>query len=91
MTTSRKHDTAQANAPPWPLPRALLAALSLLAALALGALLALTLTDGAPWAALAGWSAGALSSPVSRCGPASGAKAQSCPWARAGRRPCWPC
>ncbi len=60
MTTPRKHDTVQANAPPWPLPRALLAALSLLAALALGALLALTLGNGAPWAALAGWSAGAL-------------------------------
>ncbi|MCE2488911.1 MAG: CPBP family intramembrane metalloprotease [Anaerolineae bacterium] len=44
---------------PWSLPRALLATLSLLAALALGALLALLLTDGAPPAALAGWSAGA--------------------------------
>lgn len=43
----------------WSLPRALLAALSLLAALMLGALLTLTLTGGAPWAALAGWSAGA--------------------------------
>lgn len=47
------------SAPPWPLPRALLATLSLLAALVLGALLALALTNGAPWAALAGWSAGA--------------------------------
>ena len=47
------------TAPPWSLPRATLAILSLLAALALGALLALLLTDGAPWAALAGWSAGA--------------------------------
>ena len=47
------------TAPPWSLARATLAILSLLAALALGALPALLLTDGAPWAALAGWSAGA--------------------------------
>ena len=57
MTSSGKHNPD----PPWPLTRALLAALSLLAALVLGALLALTLTDGMPWAALAGWSAGAIS------------------------------
>ncbi len=44
----------------WSLPRILLAALSLLAALVLGAVLTLTLTGGAPWAALAGWCAGAL-------------------------------
>lgn len=56
MTTSG----TQHPVPPWPLTRALLAALSLLAALVLGALLALTLTDGGPWAALAGWSAGAI-------------------------------
>ena len=48
------------SAPPWPLTRALPATLSLLAALVLGALLAHILTQGAPWAALAGWSAGAL-------------------------------
>ncbi len=60
MTAPRTRDSLQSDAPPWPLPRALLATLSLLAALALGALLALTLGNGAPWAALAGWSAGAV-------------------------------
>lgn len=58
MVKSRPHKTA-ADAPPWPLRRALTALLTLLAATMFGAILALTLTDGAPWAALAGWSAGA--------------------------------
>ena len=55
----RRCTIARMNAPPWSLARALLAIVSLLAALALGALPALLLTNGAPWAALAGWSAGA--------------------------------
>ena len=55
----RRCTIAAMTAPPWSLARALLAIVSLLAALALGALLALLLTNGAPWAALAGWSAGA--------------------------------
>ena len=59
IRTRRRCTIAGMTAPPWSLPRALLAILSLLAALALGALPALLLTNGAPWAALAGWSAGA--------------------------------